>query len=499
LLTITLVAANVIGAAVVAGLSLLLTPGSALSGQFVVVNAVAIPVYVLGGLVIGAWWGTKGALGVLRWVIEERPPTAAERRASLRVPLRLTLLQFVLWAVATVIFTVLAALLQPELVFAVPFTVGFGGVVVCAISYLLSAFALRPVAARALADDVPSKPLSAGVHFRMLLFWCLGTGLPVAGLILLALRTAVLGDISETRLAISVAVLAAIVLVFGLLVTILTSRAIVAPIRSVRDALAQVQHGNLDAEVAVYDGTELGLLQAGFNGMARGLRDRERIRDLFGRHVGQEVADAALGKNVELGGEVREVSVIFVDVVGSTELAAARPPTDVVELLNRFFAVVVDEIDAHHGLVNKFVGDAVLAIFGAPNELSDHAGSALSAARAIARRLPVEVPECGVGIGVAAGPAVAGNVGDWRRFEYTVIGDPVNEAARLTELAKNIPGQLVASWRAVSLASADEARQWQATDSITLRGRAEPTTLAVPKAAAGSAVDSPEPELRPAT
>jgi adenylate cyclase len=242
-----------------------------------------------------------------------------------------------------------------------------------------------------------------------------------------------------------------------------------------------VQHGDLDVQIPVYDGTELGLLQSGFNHMASGLRDRARIRDLFGRHVGEEVAAAALGKTFELGGEVREVSVLFVDVVGSTELAVTRPPTEVVELLNRFFTVVVDEIDKHHGLVNKFVGDAVLAIFNAPAELDDHAGHALAAGRAIASRLAAEIPECAAGIGVATGQAVAGNVGDTRRFEYTVIGDPVNEAARLTELAKDVPGRLATSWYTVENAPPGEAGKWRPTDSITLRGRDKPTVVAVPK------------------
>ncbi len=160
----------------------------------------------------------------------------------------------------------------------------------------------------------------------------------------------------------------------------------------------------------------------------------------------------------KLGGEERHVAVIFVDIIGSTQLVTSRPATEVVDLLNRFFAVIVEEVDRHHGFVNKFEGDAVLAVFGAPNHLDNPESEALAAGRAIARRIREEVPECEAGIGVAAGQAVAGNVGAKERFEYTVIGEPVNEAARLCELAKDAPGAILASSDTVETASRGRAR-----------------------------------------
>nr|WP_241728680.1 adenylate/guanylate cyclase domain-containing protein [Nocardioides zeae] len=261
----------------------------------------------------------------------------------------------------------------------------------------------------------------------------------------------------------------------------LTSRSIVAPIASVRHALAAVEDGRLDVTIPVYDATEIGHLQSGFNRMAAGLRERERIRDLFGRHVGQEVAAAAVSADVELGGETRVVSVLFVDLMGSTAMATRLEPQEVVTVLNRFCAVVVDEVDRAGGLVNKFMGDAVLAVFGAPVPRDDHATAALRAARAIAARLAAEVPEIRAGVGVATGEAVAGNVGDERRFEYTVIGDAVNSAARLTELAKKRPGLVLAADASLAAADDDEAARWRPDGEEVLRGRATPTGLAVPR------------------
>ncbi|WP_415847427.1 adenylate/guanylate cyclase domain-containing protein, partial [Tsukamurella strandjordii] len=141
----------------------------------------------------------------------------------------------------------------------------------------------------------------------------------------------------------------------------------------------------------------------------------------------------------ELGGVEQRVAVIFIDIVGSTELAAQRPAGEVVQILNRFCGVVVAEVNSRGGLVNKFEGDAVLAIFGAPAPLSDPAGAALAAARAMMTRLRREVPEVRAGCGVTYGVVVAGYVGAADRFEYTVIGDPVNEASRLSTAAKADP------------------------------------------------------------
>ena len=214
--------------------------------------------------------------------------------------------------------------------------------------------------------------------------------------------------------------------------------------------------------------------------MVDGLRERERIRDLFGRHVGREVAAAAEQQRPKLGGEERHVAVVFVDIIGSTQMVTGRPAVEVVELLNRFFAVIVEEVDRHHGLVNKFEGDAALAVFGAPMSLEHPEDEALAAARAIAERLDNEVPECQAGIGVASGQVVAGNIGAKQRFEYTVIGEPVNEAARLCELAKSTPSRLVASSDTVSNATESERARWSFGDTVTLRGHDQPTRLAIP-------------------
>jgi adenylate cyclase len=147
----------------------------------------------------------------------------------------------------------------------------------------------------------------------------------------------------------------------------------------------------------------------------------------------------------------------------------------------------VGTVEEHGGWINKFEGDAALAVFGAPAPIADPAGAALAAARLLAERLATRVPEVGSGIGVSAGEVVAGNVGDVRRYEYTVIGDPVNEAARLTDVAKTVDGRVVAAAAAVELAAETEARRWELGDAVVLRGRTQPTRMATPVTAAGAA------------
>jgi class 3 adenylate cyclase len=136
---------------------------------------------------------------------------------------------------------------------------------------------------------------------------------------------------------------------------------------------------------------------------------------------------------------MRYAAILFVDLVGSTTLAVTEEPAVVVATLNRFFAIVVEVVVRHGGWVNKFEGDAALCVFGALTEHQDPASGALCAGRELSAQLQEELPALAAGIGVSAGDVVAGNIGAADRYEYTVIGDPVNEAARLADLAKRDP------------------------------------------------------------
>lgn len=474
LLTLLLVATNVIGAGIVYILSNLVIPGPTANHGTTVSMAIAVPTYVAVAVIVGAAVGTRQTVRALRWSFTDGTPTDRERIRTLRAARNLTIMQAGLWGAATFMFTLLAIIIQPGRAVTTGLTVGIASVVVVTIAFLLSEFALRPVAARALIGAGLTQRHGMGVSARLLVFWWLGTGAPVLGLVVVAILSLSSDSFGLTKLAVVVMVLGGVVILFGFFVMWLSARAVVAPVMGVARALRQVEDGRFGTEVQVFDGSELGLLQAGFNRMSQGLAEREQLRDAFGRQVGRDVAAAALG-DVSLGGETRQLSVLFVDIVGSTAFAAEREPAEVVAMLNGFFAVIIDEVDKHHGLVNKFMGDAVLAIFGAPTELEDHAGHALAAARGIAARLADAVGEVRAGVGVATGAAVAGYVGHESRFEYTVIGDAVNAASRLTDLAKGVDSGLMADRASIDAAQGSESSLWEPYDETVLRGRSEPT------------------------
>ncbi|OBK26888.1 hypothetical protein A5634_24060 [Mycobacterium asiaticum] len=439
------------------------------------------PAYAIVALAVGTFWITTRIVTVAtRWMIEGRAPNRIDGRNTVLAPFRVALVHVALWDVGAILLAVLYGISNDLFIPIVLFTILICGLTVATNSYLFTEFALRPAAAQVLEAGLTTRRFAPGVMGRTMTVWTMGSGAPLAGLALTALFALLVKDLTETQLGVAVLIISVTAIIFGSLVMWIMSWLTATPVRVVRAALERVEQGDLRGDLVVFDGTELGELQRGFNRMVKGLRERERIRDLFGRHVGREVAAAAERERPKLGGEERYVGVVFVDIIGSTTLVRSRPPVEVVDLLNRFFTIVVEEVDRYHGLVNKFEGDASLAIFGAPIRLDCPEDAALAAARAMAERLDNEMPECRAGIGVAAGQVVAGNVGAKQRFEYTVIGEPVNEAARLCELAKSHPGNLLANAITVRHASESESARWCLGDFVTLRGHEEPSQLAHP-------------------
>jgi adenylate cyclase len=444
--------------------------------------AVGLLYFFAAGLLWCSPRADRYAVRALEWIVEGREPDAHEHRMTLGIAAYAAKIDGLAWIVGGLLFSALnAALHSWGLAAAAGATIWLGGETTCAIVYLASERILRPATAGALAARAPSAPASLGVRARLLFVWALGTMVPLLAILVVGIVSLTKSGVDTEDVAAAGIFLGVVAIAVSLLATLYASRAIADPVTSVRAALERVESGDLEAQVPVDDGSEVGQLQAGFNRMAEGLRERDRLRDLFGRQVGRDVAREALRDPPKLGGEEREVGVLYVDLVGSTSMALAMPPTEVVRLLNLFFRVVVETVEAGRGLVNKFEGDAALCVFGAPVKCADPAGDALRAGRELSRRLRLEVPQVDFGIGVSAGRAVAGNVGAEQRFEYTVIGDPVNEAARLSRLAREHSERLLSSEAALRRARGEESAAWSLGEPTFLPGRAERTGVALPR------------------
>jgi adenylate cyclase len=447
--------------------------------QATVRNQIVFGVFLVIATAIGAALSIKLSLPVLIWHRRRtRPDNGFARRRALALPWLLTGANMVLWLIGGALLTVLISFDSAKTAVMVALASVIGAMVTGALGFMQSEKVLRPITVAAMAND-PDVANAPSVSTRITMFWLITVALPQLVIIGLGLSVP-LGFAHPDAVIRPILWMAGAAVAFGVLAVYRLVSAINDPIKQLRNAQNQVRAGNLNASVRIYDGSDLGLLQAGFNEMVADLRERNQLRNLFGRYVGEDVARRAIETGTELGGEDRYVGVLFVDIVGSTRLAVHHAPREVVEMLNEFFRVVVDVVGRHGGFVNKFQGDAALAIFGAPLELDNFAGRALAAARELRIELESALGDTDFGIGVSAGRAIAGHIGSEQRLEYTVIGDPVNEAARLTDLAKDEPTRVLGSARAVFLGDDEEAHHWEIGEGVELRGRGIETLLARP-------------------
>jgi len=229
-------------------------------------------------------------------------------------------------------------------------------------------------------------------------------------------------------------------------------RGIQRPLNKLIVHMDEVALGNYAVKSRVYFSDEIGHLKAGFNNMLDGLREREAMRDMFGKYMSGEIARELLQPGrVDLGGVETEAAVLFCDIRDFTPRSEKMSPHEVVAFLNRYFQAVTPHIAANHGVINKFIGDAVMAVFTPLLGSAEYAADAITAAvdmrAALAEhnaKLPPE-ERLHFGIGIHVGKLVAGNVGTKTRREYTFIGDTVNIASRIESKTKEFATDLLVS------------------------------------------------------
>ncbi|WP_225725186.1 MULTISPECIES: adenylate/guanylate cyclase domain-containing protein [unclassified Nocardia] len=430
-----------------------------------------VGIYPVVGFLVGVWLAVRDRTSYFGWLDAGRKPDPEEARRLLRLPLAITIRALALWLpgviVASAIFAHLSTDNDPAVTTAL-FTLG--GLESAALTFLIVDRLIRPTIPVVAGVLGATMHWSSSVLARVVLTWAVSGAMPLLMLIVVLADPAARAS-DRIRAAIY---LAAVGISVGALATAFLARAVAAPMRTLRRALDRITKGELDVRVPVGSASEVGRLENSVNELAANLRERERMRDVFGRHVGAEVAERALAGGLDLTGDVRVVSALFVDVTGSVALSTGLPPQEFVAKLNRLLAIVVAATEENNGLVNKFEGDAALCIFGAPIALRDNATPALRAARRI-RDEVVAIGELDIGIGVARGRVFAGDVGSDTRLEYTVIGDAVNEAARLTAEAKEVPRRILVSQAVIDAAAPHERVKWELYRTIPLRGMPVPT------------------------
>ena len=357
-----------------------------------------------------------------------------------------------------------------------------GGVVVVlygeTLRYFAIELAMRPILEQ-ISPHLPDHFVIGrpGVSLRMKLLAVLPMINIITGVIVSGLSSDGTRGLGELGLDVLLAVLVAFTI--SLELTLLLSASILAPLNDLQAATERIRAGDLKARVPVTSTDEAGALAQSFNDMVVRLEERERLREAFGAFVDPGLAETVLRDGTLEGDEV-EVSVIFIDIRGFTAFAEQASAREVVTRLNDFYELVVPILLRHGGHANKFVGDGLLGVFGAPERLEDHADRAVAAALEISSCVREHYGDSlKIGIGVNSGPVMAGTVGGGGRLDFTVIGDPVNTAARVEEVTRETGDGVLITEATRCLLTGEEFR-FEERPAAALKGKAERVALYAP-------------------
>jgi adenylate cyclase len=350
--------------------------------------------------------------------------------------------------------------------------------------FFLTELTMRPILAdvsRDLPDGAELGERSIPLRSKLLV------ALPVINVVT-GVVVAGLASEDQSLRALGIGVLGAIGVAFTISfeLSALLSRSLLQPLQDLREGTERVRAGDLRVRVPVLGTDETGRLAESFNQMVAGLEERERLREAFGAFVDPQLAERVLEEGTTLEGEEVEVTVLFVDIRAFTAFAERASAAEVVTELNRFYELVVPVLVRHGGHANKFIGDGLLAVFGAPDQLPDHADRGVAAALEIAEVVrDAYRGRLRIGIGVNSGPVVAGTIGGGGRVEFTVIGDTVNTAARVEAITRDTEDAVLVTDATCALLQEDHGG-FAERGTVALRGRSEPVKVQAALAAASA-------------
>ncbi|HWU44393.1 MAG TPA: adenylate/guanylate cyclase domain-containing protein, partial [Bdellovibrio sp.] len=261
----------------------------------------------------------------------------------------------------------------------------------------------------------------------------------------------------------------------------LFSMTLTSPIEKLADLINLVSRGNFDVKARkhVRSHDEVGDLAVAFDQMTEGLKERDKVKNLLSKFHGSSVAEDMIGKDIGVGGQGKDVVVFFSDIRGFTAFSENRSPEEVVEMLNEYFAVMVKIIATHGGVVDKFIGDAIMAVWGAPRSSKNDAQKAVRAClemrKSLAalneKRIARGQPAINIGMGLHAGRAISGVIGSDERMEYTVIGNTVNTASRIEASTKAFGADLLVTDSVIEKVGEDF--QVELAGAAEVKGRSE--------------------------
>ena len=273
-----------------------------------------------------------------------------------------------------------------------------------------------------------------------------------------------------------------IALILSIIAVVKIAKSVTRPVNALVQSAREIENGDYTNPVRINQRDELGTLADSFNQMMKGLAERRQVRSLLGKVVSPEIADELLKKDIELGGEERSISILFSDVRNFTSMCEGRSPSEILNLLNRYFTRVSEVVEKHNGVIDKYIGDAVMALFGAPIKRQGDEQHAVLAALEMCSALDdinVEFrknnqPELAVGVGINTDVVVVGNMGSSSRLNYTAIGDGVNLASRLEGLTKQYGVDVIVSENTKKLCP---DLSFRALDKVRVKGKNEPVNI----------------------
>ena len=286
-----------------------------------------------------------------------------------------------------------------------------------------------------------------------------------------------------TTLGIHISIITIILLVLTRVLGYLFSRKFAKPIEILSQGVNSVSNGDMSTTIDIRSKDEIGILAKNFNHMMEGLKERDFIKETFGKYVTEEIRDEILKGRIPLDGELKEVTILFADLRNFTTLSESKAPNEVARLINEYFREMAEAISLHKGLVIQFIGDEIEAVFGAPLPLADHPSRALSAALEMRNRLALlnnrladkGMPPLQHGIGIHTGQVLAANIGSPDRLSYTLVGDAVNLASRIQDLNKEFGTDILIS--STTRAEITNTVKLERLPETPIRGKAETVTL----------------------